>query len=62
MFGAAFYPRVNSGMFLFRCLNDCCSMFHTEKKEKMVKTLSADYPFLNSVSVCTAEPGIGPAV
>jgi hypothetical protein len=37
-------------------------MFHTEKKEKMVKTLSADYPFLNSVSVCTAEPGIGPAV
>jgi hypothetical protein len=30
-------------------------MFHVEKKKKMVKTLSAGYPSLGSVSVYTAE-------
>ena len=54
VFGAPICPRVNSCLFLFHCLNDCCSMFHVEKK-KMVKTLSAGYPSLDSVSVYTAE-------
>lgn len=35
MFGAPICPRVNSCLFLFRCLNDCCSMFRVEKKKKL---------------------------
>lgn len=54
VFAAPICPRVNSCLFFFRCLNDCCPVFHVEKK-KMVKTLSAGYPSLDSVSVYTAE-------
>jgi hypothetical protein len=54
VFGAPICPRVSLCLFLFRCLNDCFSMFHVEKK-KIVKTLSADSPSLDSVSVYTAE-------
>jgi hypothetical protein len=32
VFGVPICPRVNSCLFLFRCLNDCCSIFHVEKK------------------------------
>ena len=35
VFGAPICPRVNSCLFLFRCLNDCCSMFRVEKKKKL---------------------------
>ena len=37
MFGAPICPCVNSCLFLFHCLNDCCSMFHVEKKKKWLK-------------------------
>jgi hypothetical protein len=33
VFGAPICPCVNLCLFLFRCLNDCCSMFHPEKKK-----------------------------
>jgi hypothetical protein len=45
VFGAPNCPYVNSCLFLFHCLNDCCSIFHVKKK-KMVKPLSAGYPNL----------------
>ena len=33
VFGAPICPRVNSCLVLVHCLNDCCSMFHVEKKK-----------------------------
>jgi hypothetical protein len=53
VFGAPICSHVNSCLFLFCCLNDYCSLFHVEKKK--VKTLSAGYPSLDSVSVYTVE-------
>jgi hypothetical protein len=46
-------PCVNLCLHLFHCLNDCCSV--SCWKEKLVKDLSAVYPSLDSVPVCTAE-------
>ena len=54
VFGAPICPYVNVCLLLLHCLNDYCSMFYVEKK-KTVKTLSAGYPSLDSVSVCTVE-------
>ena len=45
VFGAPICPSVNSGLFLFLCLNDYCSIFHVEKNN-MVKTLSSGSPSL----------------
>jgi hypothetical protein len=33
LFGAPICPCVNSYLFLFHCLKDCCSRFHVEKKK-----------------------------
>jgi hypothetical protein len=32
--GAPICPCVSSCMFLFSCMNDCCSMFHVEKSKR----------------------------
>jgi hypothetical protein len=53
--GAPICPCVSLCLFLFHHLNDCCSRFHVEKKKKLVKMLSAGYPSLESVSVCSVE-------
>ena len=48
VFGAPICPRVNSCLFLFRCLNDCCSMFRVEKKKKLNLDLLAFHLLIQS--------------
>jgi hypothetical protein len=50
VFGTPIFPLVNLCLFLFQMTILCFLL-----KRKMVKTLPAGYPSLDSVSVCTAE-------
>ena len=48
VFGAPICPRVNLCLFLFCCLNDCCSMFHVEKKKWLKLYLLAIHLLIQS--------------
>ena len=48
LFGAPICPRVNLCLFLFRCLHDCCSMFHVEKKKWLKLYLLAIHLLIQS--------------